>query len=1645
MLGYVAFIIGYRFGWSAAFLCGDGPFVGRLCGSCGRSGQRCEAAGGIASRDCFSELLGGHDGRRQAFVPGGGHTCGAGVPCLPSAGAFAVGGGFGHLEGSQSMGHYITSFLFGNFSKFDFYRGLGREEVKIHSGGGAGRRHGVLLRAGGCKECLLWKVHRADGGITGGIRGPLNRATVGIVEKGGTEAGHLCGLRSVGALLSKAHESGEVSILSSSRRWNLLEQDGGRSELFQALASFVQGAEICIANARPGELKQLGGLGVLGGEAELSSSIMLAPHCGGGRPSSRRTSESHSHEDQAGDRQGWPTPTGLDGSEALECGLATSFGRQDLLDRASDGACYHLGCQRREGCPKDTAGGAGWRSASGWCGCAEAGLRERRELVRRKLGEEEPQQDQERSEEEKASDGKRGAEASSWKRERKGRWERWRSKGFWRWKILGKFIRGLLRLEQREWFVWKLGPRRKMPGENTERTSMHDLWLTWASQQKLFVKELKVTMVAWLCWSGKVKVMVGGSSSVAETEGKLVMKSTDKVDHRGMSFERHSTKRKKFTGEDPPGDGDPPRKAIHVEGSFLTIEEYFERRTFTFLHHFSGKRDYLSEAITEEANNRGIKVNTCSCDKVGTGDDLAATFPFGHHVVSAGRGEVDGYHSGFPCHTYSRLLWRQAAGMPGPVRSKDEPYGLEGLPAHRREVCDVGTILMARSVLMAHVILEHDVDAKVPSFVTVENPPPSDVPQHLSAWHMPEMVDLLEKVPTWRTAIYNTCAFEDEVPLGEKHYKPGMIGGTLPGILTMGKRCKCNGKTHEPIVGKNKSEKAATYPPAFCKAYAKLAVDHFVKMGTMEFLEGRHKIMEANLEFLRMKAADLEAQTMRARSNTVELENTEGFKRWESYRQGLAKGGVEQGANQASTASASSAGLVWQGGPGKYGMLKEPKKKDEVPKALVYVGGLRNPHRAVQNLPTVQSLGLRLRGAWDRFAKDNPGVCKVAELYGTKDCELDEGLVRRWKEELKRLFGAKGEPSIRLTPKGGYVSPIDHQLLLAWQQRAGDPEVHVPAWLQHGAPLGIEEAIETCGIFPELEPGEETNPGMEKDNDLMLAAVDLKNYKSVEDDLEGAELELSRYEKERYMRRVPEEEAEGLAKGGTVSRLGMVVKEKESGEIKRRIVIDLRRSGGNFKSKLPEKLILPRLVDFIKGLKDLRKEGAKVEQMSGGYGVELSLIDIHDAFTVFPVSHKELCHTLSPSTRPKELLMFQALLFGYKVAPLLYSRFAAMLGRLLQSGVPGGSGVSQIYLDDTVWAFQGDLQERTSSLAFVLNTVAALGGRIALGKGSRSHQVTWVGVQLTMVDADNLVVGLPVKFIKDLMKVLEGWCKGYAPLKELRTVAGKLSWMGGVLPRCRWTTSVCYAVLTQELREGDEGEARRSSRSRPGLFAVKRLEMARRWLLGYLQLALVRPMRKVYLGPRQPTEIVLTTDASPEALGAMLVLNGRPVAAMFSLVEDEDASQLLFDKGQSSSQAVLEILAVLVALKHWAGKFFSARMQLQLQSDSTAALAWSQKLSGSSPGINFLGSELGLVLEELGVEELQPVHVPGKANTECDFLSRPSTWKDVPMPAALRSLSIEPSAGRGSEFFKLPTPRDCPDLWGSKEGAAQGSHWDAAT
>ena len=191
---------------------------------------------------------------------------------------------------------------------------------------------------------------------------------------------------------------------------------------------------------------------------------------------------------------------------------------------------------------------------------------------------------------------------------------------------------------------------------------------------------------------------------------------------------------------------------------------------------------------------------------------------------------------------------------------------------------------------------------------------------------------------------------------------------------------------------------------------------------------------------------------------------------------------------------------------------------------------------------------------------------------------------------------------------------------------------------------------------------------------------------------------------------------------------------------------------------------------------------------------------------------------------------------------------------------------------------------------FILNTMAALGMRVSLSKGSRASNPNWIGVNLNL-------------WTSEILKPM-GECR-LRPLKELRVVAGKNAWLGGVLPRARWTTSVTHAVLSQTLQE-EQQEKAPTTRNRRGLFAVKRLELARQWLLKFRAAAKLRPMRRMSLKQSSFADTRVMADASPEALGGMLTINGKIIAAFFSTVEKKLADELRVECQTSSSQGVLE-------------------------------------------------------------------------------------------------------------------------------------------
>ena len=164
-----------------------------------------------------------------------------------------------------------------------------------------------------------------------------------------------------------------------------------------------------------------------------------------------------------------------------------------------------------------------------------------------------------------------------------------------------------------------------------------------------------------------------------------------------------------------------------------------------------------------------------------------------------------------------------------------------------------------------------------------------------------------------------------------------------------------------------------------------------------------------------------------------------------------------------------------------------------------------------------------------------------------------------------------------MTPRWGYVLPLDPEIIEAWVAKGNDPEIHVSDWIRRGAPLGIESPIPTVGIFPPAEANNMDFPGQQELEDAaaQMSKGCLTNYSSVQDNVEEAKVELDRYRKAGIMVDVKKATVESEVKHGTISRLGLIIKQKPEG-VKRRIILDLRRSGGNKKAVLPEKLILPR-------------------------------------------------------------------------------------------------------------------------------------------------------------------------------------------------------------------------------------------------------------------------------------------------------------------------------------------------------------------------------------------------------------------------------------------------------------------------------------
>ena len=400
--------------------------------------------------------------------------------------------------------------------------------------------------------------------------------------------------------------------------------------------------------------------------------------------------------------------------------------------------------------------------------------------------------------------------------------------------------------------------------------------------------------------------------------------------------------------------------------------------------------------------------------------------------------------------------------------------------------------------------------------------------------------------------------------------------------------------------------------------------------------------------------------------------------------------------------------------------------------------------------------------------------------------------------------------------------------------------------------------------------------------------------------------------------------------------------------------------------------------------------------------------------------------------------------FGFKGAPLVMGRLSAAAMRLFQAMMPDSQGQIQCYMDDPFMVLQGPPHERQAILAMIIYTVHAFGLQLSYGKAERGTKLSWIGVNIEVDEVNKLIIlspRPPEKLVSEVTLRLRTW-DSMVSLKSLKSTTGKLSWIAGIIPRCRWAVSI-YGVIADHERDVASGaEARRAAaredqRDKSGLVPAKRMRLAREWLLKMLEAQEVWRARKVLLVDEAP-KFAITTGASPLGLGAVLsaINHGTqelvPLAAVKGKVTRNMAATLGIKHNDPSGQAVLEAWTVLLAIRYWVFKLRDQK--ILLKADSTVALAVSKKLSSSTPTLNWVGAELGLVLETHSMGELTIHHLAGKLNVVADHLSRPD--KEGP-PPGLGDVQVRVMNEAWMLDSRLPPPGVQPELWGKTPGLLQ--------
>jgi uncharacterized protein YaaR (DUF327 family) len=245
----------------------------------------------------------------------------------------------------------------------------------------------------------------------------------------------------------------------------------------------------------------------------------------------------------------------------------------------------------------------------------------------------------------------------------------------------------------------------------------------------------------------------------------------------------------------------------------------------------------------------------------------------------------------------------------------------------------------------------------------------------------------------------------------------------------------------------------------------------------------------------------------------------------------------------------------------------------------------------------------------------------------------------------------------------------------AFVKMTGDREAHLAGWLRNGAPTGVAHEIPACGIFPKVTRHAEAAEDLQR---IFARAEVHKNYASVAEHSGAVQAELDRLTRCKFMTKV--DSWRDLMKqfsNVVVNKMACIVKLKDDGSVKLRLITDMLRSEVNKFVKLSERIVLPRLCDVVEAT--LRVLEACVGKP--GWEAEMMVSDFSDAFHSMGVMEEERQHQIVAGMNG-DFRIYETVVFGGGGSPLIWGRGAAFLGRSGQALFLPCEMCLEIFVDD---------------------------------------------------------------------------------------------------------------------------------------------------------------------------------------------------------------------------------------------------------------------------------------------------------------------------------------------------------------------------